>query len=67
MQLGETASVFAMDFLFLKFVQGLPIIGALGGIASPVYYRKVMKYAQLVYLKQYLLTQLDRLASPIVQ
>lgn len=54
-QLQETASVFAMDMLLLKFVQGLPVVGILGGAANPVYYRKVMQYVQLKYKKRYLL------------
>ena len=56
-QLQDTASVFAMDMLILKFVQGLPIVGILGGAANPVYYGKVMKYVKLKYRKRYLLKQ----------
>ena len=56
-QMKETASAFAMDMLLLKFIQGLPIVGMIGGAANPVYYRKVMKYVQLKYRKRYLLKQ----------
>ena len=56
-QIRETASVFAMDMLILKFIQGLPIVGIIGGAANPVYYRKVMRYVQLMYRKRYLLKQ----------
>ena len=41
--------------LLLKFVQGLPVIGVLGGAANPVYYRKILTYVQLKYKKRYLL------------
>lgn len=54
-QLNDTASVFALDLLLLKFLQGLPVVGILGGAADPVYYDKVMKYVQLKYRKRYLL------------
>lgn len=54
-QMKETASVFAMDMLLLKFIQGLPVVGILGGAANPVYYDKVMKYIQVKYRKRYLL------------
>ncbi len=54
-QLSQTASVFAMDMLLLKFIQGLPVVGVLGGAANPVYYNKVMKYVSLKYRKRYLL------------
>jgi len=54
-QLQETAVVFAVDMLLLKFIQGLPVVGIIGGAANPVYYRKVLKYVQLKYRKRYLL------------
>ena len=56
-QVKNTASAFAMDMLLLKFIQGLPIVGIIGGAANPVYYSKVMKYVQLKYRKRYLLKQ----------
>lgn len=54
-QLQKTASAFAMDMLLLKFIQGLPVVGIVGGAANPVYYNKVMRYIQLKYNKRYLL------------
>ena len=56
-QMKATAAAFAVDMLLLKFVQGLPVVGILGGAANPVYYRKVMNYVQLKYRKRYLLKQ----------
>lgn len=56
-QIRQTASVFAMDMLLLKFIQGMPLVGILGGASNPVYYRKVMNYVQLKYRKRYLLKQ----------
>lgn len=54
----KTASAFAVDMLLLKFLQGMPVVGFLGGAANPVYYHKVMRYVQLKYKKRYLLKQL---------
>ena len=56
-QVRDTASAFAMDMLLLKFIQGLPVVGIIGGAANPVYYGKVMKYVRLKYRKRYLLKQ----------
>lgn len=56
-QLERTASAFAMDMLLLKFIQGMPVVGILGGAANPVYYNKVMKYIQQKYRKRYLMKQ----------
>ena len=57
LQMKETASAFAVDMLLLKFIQGLPVVGVIGGAANPVYYSKVMKYVQMKYRKRYLLKQ----------
>lgn len=54
-QLDATARTFALDMLLLKFIQGLPLVGVLGGAGNPVYYRRVMRYTQLAYAKRYLL------------
>lgn len=56
-QMEETAAAFAVDMLLLKFIQGMPVVGILGGAANPVYYRKVMTYVQRNYKKRYLLKQ----------
>ena len=54
-QIRETASVFAMDMLLLKFIQGLPVVGLLGGAANPLYYHRILHYTQLKYKRRYLL------------
>lgn len=62
-QIRETASVFAMDMLILKFIQGFPVVGILGGIANPIYYNRVLRYVQLKYRKRYLLKQAGSLGE----
>lgn len=54
-QIERTANAFAVDMLLLKFIQGLPVVGVLGGAGNPVYYNRVLKYAELKYRKRYLL------------
>ena len=34
-QIQKTGSAFAVDMLLLKFVQGFPLVGILGGAANP--------------------------------
>lgn len=65
-QMQKTASAFAVDMLLLKFIQGLPVVGILGGAANPVYYRKVMKYVQLKYRHRYLLKQKEKAENAMV-
>lgn len=54
-QTEKTAEAFATDMLLQKFIQGLPLVGILGGAGNPVCYRKVMRYTGLKYRKRYLL------------
>ena len=53
-QIQSTGQAFAVDMLLVKFIQGLPLVGIVGGAANPVYYNKVMQYVQLKYRKRYL-------------
>ena len=59
-QIDKTASAFAVDMLLLKFIQGLPVVGLVGGAANLVYYNKVLRYVELKYRKRYLWQLLKR-------
>ena len=59
-QIQKTGSAFAVDMLLLKFVQGFPLVGVIGGAANPIYYNMVMRYVQLKYQKRYLLAVAQR-------
>lgn len=58
-EIEDTSKIFATDMLVLKFIQGLPIVGVVGGIFNPVYYNKIMNYVRLKYHKRYLLDKLN--------
>lgn len=58
-KIEETSEVFATNMLVLKFIQGIPIIGVLGGVFNPHYYNKILNYARLKYHKRYLLDKLN--------
>lgn len=60
-QIDDTSKLFAMDMLVLKFVQGIPIVGAIGGVFNPVYYNKIMNYVRLKYFKRYLNDKLSEM------
>ena len=60
-QLERTAAAFATDLLVMKFIQGLPIVGALGGLGNPLYYRRVLSYARLKYERAYIREAMSRL------
>lgn len=53
-QIENTAAVLSTELLYMKFLQGIPLIGAVGGIYDAVYLQKVQKYAKLKYAKRFL-------------
>ena len=61
MQIGITADDFALDMLVLKFIQGLPVVGVVGGLSNPVYFNKIMEYVRLKYHKRYLLSKKEEM------
>ena len=56
-QIKASASSLADEMLFLKFVQGIPIVGVIGGISDTVFLHRIQRFAKLNYqyrlLKQY--------------
>ena len=53
-EVKRASSALSDAMLMAKFVQGLPVVGAAGGMSNPVIYRKVSQYAALKYKKRYL-------------
>lgn len=53
-EVRQAASALSDAMLTAKFIQGLPLIGAVGGISNPLVYQKIMGYAALKYKKRYL-------------
>lgn len=54
-QMTETAEVLVDAMLVGKFVQGIPIVGAIGGVFNYTIIKKVGRYASIKYKKRYLL------------
>lgn len=56
-QIKETASVLSEALLMAKFIQGIPIIGIIGGIVNYKIIKKIGSYARIKYKKRYLLSK----------
>ncbi len=50
----RTAGALSSELLYLKFVQGIPIVGVAGGASDIVYQRKIASYASLKYRRRFL-------------
>ena len=53
-EVQNAAKALSSAMLMAKFVQGLPVVGAVGGVSNPVVYQKISQYAALKYKKRYL-------------
>ena len=43
-----------LDHLYLKFVQGIPVVGVVGGLSDMVYQKKISDYAAIKYKRRFL-------------
>jgi hypothetical protein len=50
----DTSALLSTILLTTKFIQGLPIVGIIGGLANPFILNKISVYAELKYQKRYL-------------
>jgi hypothetical protein len=57
-QMKETARALSENLLAAKFIQGIPIVGVVGGVVNYSIVKRVAKFARLKYKKRYLLKKL---------
>lgn len=53
-QISMTAATMSTELLYMKFLQGIPVAGAVGGAYNTIYLQKVLKYARLKYYRRFL-------------
>ena len=52
-QIDQTAGCLSKELLYMKFLQGIPVIGAVGGAYDAVYTKRVVKYAEMKYRRRF--------------
>lgn len=57
-QIQKTSLALSEELLYLKFIQGIPVVGLLGGMSDVVYQKKIGDYAQLKYKRRFLKRQM---------
>lgn len=55
----QTAARLSKELLYMKFLQGIPIVGAAGGAFDAIYMKQVVKYAELKYRRRFYKRQID--------
>ncbi len=49
-----TADALSHELLYMKFLQGIPIVGAVGGAYDIIYTKRILEYAKLKYRRRFL-------------
>ena len=52
-QIRSTAAELSKEMLYMKFLQGTMIIGAIGGVYDVVYMKRINEYAELKYRRRF--------------
>ena len=45
------------EMLYMKFVQGIAVIGIAGGLTNTMYLKKIVDYAELKYRRRFLISK----------
>ena len=53
-QVKETAGSLSKELLYMKFLQGTPIVGTVGGAYDVIYMKQITEYAKLKYKRRFL-------------
>ena len=51
--IDETAGCLSRELLYMKFLQGIPVAGVLGGAYDVVYMKQIVTYAKLKYRRRF--------------
>lgn len=59
-QIRKTAEALSEEMLFLKFVQGIPVVGVIGGVSDTVFLHRIQRFAKLNYQYRLLMQYSDK-------
>ena len=59
-QIEQTAAGLSKELLYMKFLQGIPLVGAVGGAYDVVYMKRIVEYAGMKYKKRFLQERLRK-------
>lgn len=57
----QTAKALSKELLYMKFLQGIPVAGIIGGLSDITCQQAVTEYAMLKYEKRFLLNKLNKI------
>lgn len=57
-QINRVSDILSTELLCMKFLQGLPVVGVIGGVADAAFVNKILGYAKLKYKRRFLCGQM---------
>lgn len=52
-EIEDTAGYLSKELLYMKFLQGIPLVGAVGGAFDAIYMKKVAEYSEMKYRRRF--------------
>lgn len=59
-KIDDISQLLSTQLITVKFIQGVPIVGAVGGVYDAFFVDKVLKYANIKYHRRFLLDKAER-------
>ncbi len=56
-QIDKTSQALSKELLYMKFLQGIPVAGVIGGAYDAIYMKRITEYAGIKYKKRFLLSK----------
>lgn len=56
-QIDQTSRVLSKELLYMKFLQGIPVAGVIGGAYDAIYMKRITEYAGIKYKKRFLMSK----------
>lgn len=53
-QISAVSSALSTEVLCMKFLQGIPLVGVVGGVSDAIFVGRILKYAKLKYKRRFL-------------
>lgn len=53
-QIAKTSGMLSKELLYMKFLQGVPLVGVVGGAYDVVYMKQISEYAKIKYQKRFM-------------
>lgn len=55
--IDAAAGCMSKELLYMKFLQGIPLVGAVGGAYDAIYMKQIVKYAEIKYRRRFLINR----------